>query len=365
MKNILKQRKRHKKVALFTPYLDVLGGGELHVLYILKALEDFGFFPFVFWEIDLRDKIEEKFGLSFKKLAFLPNIFKKRSFFRNAFFLKNFDIFIYVPDGSYFFSFAKKNFLFCMVPKKELYKGVIRKIKLFNWQIVANSKFTAKYVSRVLSKKVKVLYPPLGKDILNLNVNFEEKEDLILNIGRFFKQLHSKKQDILINLFKKIKHKNQLIKKFRLILIGSLKEEDKNFLISVKKLIRDDEDIELKLNLKRKEVLKYLKKAKYYWHFTGFGETEPFKMEHLGISILEAMAAGCIVFAYNQGGPKELIKDKETGFLFNNLEEFEKKFLDIVKNKIVQRHISEKALSFARKNFSHEKFKSKVKKLFL
>ena len=127
---MLKQARKSKKAVLYTPYLDVLGGGELHVLSILKVLEDNGYEVFVFWDEDLREKIERVFGLKFKNLQFLPNIFKRRSFLKNALFLAQFEVFIYVPDGSYFFSFAKKNYLFCMVPNRKLYTKSI--LNFFN-----------------------------------------------------------------------------------------------------------------------------------------------------------------------------------------------------------------------------------------
>ncbi len=365
MKNMLRQERKVKKVALYTPYLDVLGGGELHVLLILKVLEEFGFEPFIFWDKDLKEEIKNKFGLSFKNLKFLPNIFKKGSLLRNAFWLRKFDVFIYVPDGSYFFSLAKKNFLFCMVPNKKLYKGFFNRIKLFNWKIVANSKFTAGYISKILKKQVYVLYPALNSDVLNLEVDFSKKEDFILNIGRFFKQLHSKKQDILIKSFIKIKQKNKLLNKFELILVGGLKNEDKDYFESLKKMIKGRNDIKIYKNLSRKDVLELLRKTKFYWHFAGYGESEPYKMEHLGISILEAMAAGAIVFSYRAGGPIELIKEGKNGFLFKNLLELEDKFLKVIKNRPLQKRIFENARFFAKQKFSFKKFKERVKEVFL
>lgn len=43
--------------------------------------------------------------------------------------------------------------------------------------------------------------------------------------------------------------------------------------------------------------------------------------EPFGLVVIEAMACGTPVIAYNQGAMSELIKDGETGFLVNNLEE--------------------------------------------
>jgi hypothetical protein len=42
-----------KKAALYDPYLDVMGGGEKHILSILQVLEHEGYEANVFWDHDL------------------------------------------------------------------------------------------------------------------------------------------------------------------------------------------------------------------------------------------------------------------------------------------------------------------------
>jgi glycosyltransferase involved in cell wall biosynthesis len=39
-------------------------------------------------------------------------------------------------------------------------------------------------------------------------------------------------------------------------------------------------------------------------------------MEHFGLAIVEAMAAGCVPLAFRGGGPTEIIRHGETGFLY-------------------------------------------------
>lgn len=39
------------------------------------------------------------------------------------------------------------------------------------------------------------------------------------------------------------------------------------------------------------------------------------KIEHFGLTVLEAMACGTAPIAFNQGGPREIIEDQKTGFL--------------------------------------------------
>src|SRR5690606_2667462 len=87
-------------------------------------------------------------------------------------------------------------------------------------------------------------------------------------------------------------------------------------------------NIHFHTNISYSEILAWYKRAEYYWHFAGYDidqEEHPERTEHLGITPLEAMASGCLTFAYRAGGPSEIIQDNETGFLFRTQEElFEK-----------------------------------------
>jgi glycosyltransferase involved in cell wall biosynthesis len=64
--------------------------------------------------------------------------------------------------------------------------------------------------------------------------------------------------------------------------------------------------------------------ASIYWHATGYGcdhDREPSKLEHFGMSIVEAMSAGAVPLAYNGGGPREIITSGVNGFLWSDPDE--------------------------------------------
>jgi glycosyltransferase involved in cell wall biosynthesis len=63
--------------------------------------------------------------------------------------------------------------------------------------------------------------------------------------------------------------------------------------------------------------------AAFYWHAAGLGESlreNPFGAEHFGISIVEAMSAGCVPIVFNSGGPREIVTPG-TGVLYDTLEQ--------------------------------------------
>ncbi len=81
-----------------------------------------------------------------------------------------------------------------------------------------------------------------------------EKDKIILSVGRFFKHLHSKKHDIIINSYKKLKTQNYSFKDHKLILAGGLKKEDQEYFNSLRKLARNDSSIIFKPNIKLYEL---------------------------------------------------------------------------------------------------------------
>ncbi len=359
---------KRKTVALYDPYLDVMGGGERHILSILKVLQDEGFDPTIFWNENVTAQIQQKLSLTFKpEITFVPNIFQDihESMISKMNILKQYDLFIYVTDGSYFFSTAKKNFIFCMVPQKSLYNmNFANKIKTMNATFISNSQFTEQLLQS-WSVNSEVIYPFIGEEFLQ---NFsEKKEKKILVVGRFFKQLHAKRQDVAIDWFKTFQKENKL-KDYKLILAGNVKDEDKAYFDELKHMAQDNKNIEFYPNCSFEELLKLYKKSEIYWHMTGIDideNTHPEKVEHLGITPLEAMASGCIVFGFKAGGLKEIIIDNTNGYLFSNAEELYTKIEQIILNDELRKQIRSSAFKYVKEQFNYSVFTKRVKEIML
>jgi len=366
----MKKENRRLKIALYNPYLNILGGGERHILSIIKALEEETEEINIFWNENLEKEILQKFSLQFiNKLKWLPNIFKKKgNWWEKIIALRKFDLFFYIPDGSYFFSSAKKNFIFCMVPDKKLYpQNFLNRMKTFNFQFITNSFFTKKWLKK-WGIKAEIIYPYLQKEFLDLKNQKIKKEKIILSVGRFFSHLHEKNHQRMIEIFKKKLRSRPLFKEFKLILTGSVEKQDINYFNQIKSLVKNDSSIILKPNIAFAELLNWYKKSMFFWHFTGFGIDEkiyPQNVEHLGIAPLEAMASGCLTFGYNAGGPKEIIKDGFNGFLFSSESELIEKMSFVFKNKDLRRKIIERAQQYTNEKFNFDFFKQKVYRIIL
>lgn len=356
---------KRKKAALFDPYLDVLGGGEKHIFSLLKVLQEQNYEISVFWDRDLQKQIEQQFSIEFKdKIKFIPNIFRSStSRLVKLLTLKNYDLFFYVTDGSYFFSSAKKTFVFAMVPQKNLYRlSPMNRLKIARSHFITNSRFTQDWLAN-WGIRSRLLYPYISDDFLNVDNTKKTREKIILSVGRFYQHLHAKRQDILIQWFKKMKHANPLFKEFKLILAGGLRQEDKDYYNLLKKNTREDSSIQLRCNVSYGELVNLYNKSLVYVHIAGLGVDQsehPEQLEHLGIAPLEAMASGCITFCFNAGGPKEIVRDGSTGFLFNTKEELVKKIERVVLSPQLQNRIQSEARRYVTDTFGYNVFKKHV-----
>src|SRR3989338_7731401 len=126
-----------KKVLLYDPYLDVIGGGEQHMLTILKVMEKAGYEVHIAWpDEDILAKIQKSLDIRFVNPIIEKELFHSpQNPVKRAHMLGQFDTLFYIPDGSYFFSQAKHNFIYAMVPSRQLYPhSPFDKLKFRNWK---------------------------------------------------------------------------------------------------------------------------------------------------------------------------------------------------------------------------------------
>jgi len=340
------------KAAIFNSYLDTLGGGERYSISFAKILKEKGYEVFVQWkDSSIKEKLEERFGVSLLDINFIPDI--KRG--------DGYDLCFWVSDGSIPTLKARKNYLHFQVPFKSVNgKSLINKMKLFRInKIICNSKFTKNVIDKEYGVDSTVVYPPVSVEELEPL----RKEKFILFVGRFSQLKQSKRQDILIDAFKKFYNKGY--KDWKLVLAGGTEVGVGDYLDKLKEKA-NGYPIEFLDSPDFKSLKKLYGNAKIFWSASGYKineEKNPEMVEHFGITLVEAMSAGAIPVAFKAGGHREIITNKIDGYLWNSLQELVNITISIVENNSKNiRLTSSKAIEKANK-FSESKFKENIQNL--
>lgn len=175
--------------------------------------------------------------------------------------------------------------------------------------ILTYSNFARKWIKRYWNKDAIIVAPPVDLLCKKYNLDKLKKKDWICSVGRFFTLGHGKKQEVMIEAFKKLCDRKG--KNWELHLVGGLGDEhSSNEFFKYLRERAKGYPIFFHLNVSRQEVEDIYLKSKIYWHATGFGEDEdyhPVRFEHFGIAPIEALSAKCIPILFNGGGLKEII----------------------------------------------------------
>lgn len=351
------------KIAIYSPYLDTFGGGEKYMATIAEILSkqhsvDLLFDPHLqsFGMDTLQRQLSERFNLDLSRLNLTKApIGKASNIFQRLIFLKIYDLLFYLTDGSIFYPFSKKNILHIQTPLVGQAKTLFGGFKLKGWNlIIYNSKFTQKFSEENWPIKSLVIYPPV--DVMKIKPLKKKKN--ILSVGRFFGYLRNKKHEVFINTFKELYKDGRLIG-WSLHLAGSASEGDKLYINELRNFA-DKLPVNFYPNLKYDELVKLYGESSIYWHAAGYGEDDPTRMEHFGISTVEAMAAGCVPVVIGKGGQIEIVEHGKNGFLWNNLDELKRFTLELVENADVWEKMSKRTRIRA-KNFSKENFTQAIR----
>lgn len=359
------------KIGMYSPYVPKhFGGGEKHFFDVALALakkhQVYIAIPSDSNQLNdktvefIRDSYSTFLNRSLKKLKFIACPFGTSAFSLNKiFWTQQFDAFFAVTDGSLFFSLAKQNYLHIQIPFTDKKDGFINRLKLNNWHHKnTNSFFTKSIVETSWQITIDTVLQPMVavNQLLVKPADLALKEKIILNVGRFFSQLHCKRQDTLVTIFATmLKQYPELLQGWKLVLVGSV--EDRAFAKQVATLAQNL-PIEIHHKVSRTELNEWYQRSQIYWHATGYGVdplTSPEKVEHFGISTVEAMAAGCAPVVINLGGQKEILTDTLSRYLWNTPEEAIALTTDLIakpsERMTVQLMAEERAKQFSQTHF--------------
>ena len=382
-----------KKAAIYDPYLDTLGGGERYCLTIAEALLEQGYQVDLFWDgdKDILSKAEKRFSLDISKLNLVSDCFhlrphqiedvlesgtdvivktthintasrtnKIKALLDKIIITSKYDVFFFLSDGSVPFLFSKQNFLHVQVPftfNLSLKNTIITFLKSLTLnKIIVNSEFTKKFTSKYLPKNTTVLYPPVDVSKFSPGNN---KEKIILSVGRFDNILNAKRQDVLIEAFTELYKRNP---SWKLVLAGgSLLDPERNNYLHHLKYLAQNLPVDFVVNPSFSELQSLYSSASIYWHAAGYEIDEninPENTEHFGITIVEAMSAGLVPVVIKKGGIPEIIIDSQNGFLWQNKNDLISKTQLLIGSLPLLQEMSQKSIESSHL-YSKEIFKQK------
>ena len=182
--------------------------------------------------------------------------------------------------------------------------------KLFSSKVLlTNSKFMQGIVKRRLKRDSQVVYPPVEVEKFRLASKSVKREDIVATFSRL---RPGKRLDLIPRIAK-------LVKNGEFKIMGIADQSSKGEVEELKETIEGlgvGDRVKLLVNQPFQRLVDVLSSAKVYLH------TQP--MEAFGISIVEAMAAGCVPIVPRSGGPwLDTLEGKqgEFGFSYRSLTE--------------------------------------------
>ncbi|OGM27594.1 hypothetical protein A2628_02285 [Candidatus Woesebacteria bacterium RIFCSPHIGHO2_01_FULL_40_22] len=316
-----------------------------------QALNASGYTVDVAWrDKAIKEQLGKRFGMDLKNINFT----KERS--RGD----GYDVCFWISDGSIPLLRARKNFLHFQFPFKNVNgRSLLNKMKLYRIdKIICNSYFTKSFIDEEYGVNSVVIYPPVDVEKIKL----KRKENIILYVGRFSQLTQAKNQDMLITLFKKLVKKENL--DWKLVLAGGGGVGVGDYLNKLRKLAKGY-PIDVLENPDLKSLRDLYGKSKIFWSAVGYGAIEnkdPLKVEHFGISLVEAMAGGCVPIVYNAGGYKEIVADGINGYLWKKEKDLLNETKTLINNQGIMRSISSRARSDS-KVYEYDRFEGEVESM--
>ena len=179
---------------------------------------------------------------------------------------------------------------------------------------LCNSQFTRSHINARLGVDATILAPPV--DIPPDEPGAKGAREIV-TVGRFFRGWHDKRHDVLIDALR------DLGGDARLHVAGGLDANDPGAAEHLAALRARAEGLPVTFHVDapRDELLGSTAAPSLYWHAAGYGadaRRHPERMEHFGITTVEAMAHGTVPLAFAGGGQREIVDDGRTGVLWSD-----------------------------------------------
>src|SRR5574337_4052 len=219
--------------------------------------------------------------------------------------------------------------------------------------IWAVSRYTQRWIRRYWNRESELLYPPVD----GASGEKETKRNAILSVGRFFDGHHNKKHFEMVEAFKAMCGAG--LQGWELILVGGTHagKVHQAYLERLRETCVGYPSSIL-TNIPFVRLQELYRTSALYWHATGYEEDEskvPERLEHFGMSTVEAMSAGCVPVVIGRAGQVEIIQDGRSGFLWNTLKDLQRYSLMLIQDEHLRRRLADGAIARSR-DFTRDVF---------
>jgi len=196
--------------------------------------------------------------------------------------------------------------------------------------MLTNSRFMRTLLRKRRGYEALVVYPPVDVERFRQDSE-EDRENLVVSVSRIRRE---KQLETVIRVAR-------LVEEGEFIILGLADQASKGSIRAIMKTIGDmglEDRVKLLVNQPFMRFRSALSRAKVYLH------TQP--MEAFGISVVEAMAMGCVPVVPRLGGPwRDILELKNGyyGFSYTSLEEAGERIRRLLRNEGERRKISMRA----------------------
>jgi len=215
------------------------------------------------------------------------------------------------------------------LPAIRFYRNRIRDIDC----LLSTSNFTRGFVRDKWGRESTILYPPCPIDLYKNPDG--QREDLVITVGRVVPE---KRMNLFLDLARRLP-------KVRFVIIGSVARDQESYFRRLQETAPANVSFLMSPLRKLRDVLA---RAKIYVHCA--------RNEHFGISIVEAMAAGCVPVVHDSGGPREIVTD-EVGYRWTLIDQAVEHVSGLITDDGVRGKMSNAAMSRA-ENFGPDAFEA-------
>ena len=216
-------------------------------------------------------------------------------------------------------------------PATHFYRGRVRRVRTF----LSNSDYTRGFVRYKWRRDATTIYPPCPIEMYDGYGKSAARENLVITVGRISPE---KRFDLFLDLAR-------MVPSVKFVIVGTVQR------IPYYEYLRQGApgNVSFVLSPLRK-VKDVLGRAMAYVHCA--------ENEHFGITIVEAMAAGCVPIVHDSGEPREIVNE-DVGFRWRDLPAAARQISAVVNDNELRRRFSA-AASIRARQFRPEVFESEM-----